>query len=69
MALEFTGENLLKTAERYGIQNKVEKHLDDEALRKGLDFPKGYGRLFTAWNGWLLTLWWTDYIAILKRVT
>ena len=44
---ETTMENLLKTAERDG---KVEKHLDDEALRKNLQFPKGYGRLSTAWN-------------------
>ena len=48
---KFTVENLLKTAERDGIRNKVEKHLEDEALRKRLDFPKGYGRLSTAWNG------------------
>ena len=48
---EFAVKNLLQTAERDGIRNKLEKHLDDEALRTSLDFPKGYGRLSTAWNG------------------
>lgn len=37
---EFTVDTLLKTAEKDGIQDKLEKHLDYEDLCKALDSPK-----------------------------
>lgn len=37
---ESTVDSLLKTAEKDGIRNKLEKHLDYEDLCKNLDSPK-----------------------------